>query len=88
MINGSIPIYYGPNLEEMGIPSSKLVLNLNSPLAQVEKKILSISKLEVQEYLESIKSFLRSDVFLYDWLDQGVYAKITRKIKSHYEGSA
>jgi hypothetical protein len=88
MINGSIPIYFGPNLDEIGIPSIKLVLNLNSSLVQVEKKILSITKLEVLQYLESIKSFLRSDVFLNDWLDQGVYAKISDKIRSHYEGNA
>ena len=83
MMNGSIPIYYGPDLEILGIQGNKLVLNGNNPNVVVEEKILAVTKPEVQDYLQSIKKFLKSEVFLNNWLDQKVYSMIATRIETH-----
>ena len=81
LINGSIPIYYGPQLNNMGIPGYKISLDGNKPTKYLEENISNISNDEIANYLEEIKKFLKSESFLENWTEENVYKKIIEKIQ-------
>ena len=81
LINGSIPIYYGPQLIDMGIPGDKISLDGTKSTKYLEEKIYNISNNEVANYLKEIKKFLRSQSFLEYWTEENVYKKIIEKIQ-------
>ena len=81
LINGSIPIYYGPQLKDMGIPGHKISLDGAKPTKYLEEKISNISNDEITSYLKEIKKFLKSQSFLEYWTEENVYKKIIQKIQ-------
>ena len=83
LINGSIPIYYGPKLETMGIPGHKISLDGDNRIKCIEEKIANISDKEVTSILIEIKRFLISRSFLDYWTEESVYQKIIEKRKPH-----
>jgi len=85
MINGSIPIYFGPNLEEFGLPGHSIAItNLRSP-SEIMNKIMDLSSGDIQQYLYSINKFLKSESFICNFLDKVVYRKIAIKIIEYFE---
>jgi hypothetical protein len=85
MINGSIPVYFGPNLEEFGFPGRNIAItNLSSP-SEIMRKINSLSNEDIQQYLNFIKKFLKSESFTDNYIDEVVYGKIAYKIMEFYE---
>jgi hypothetical protein len=87
LINGSIPIYFGPQLEDMGIPGCKISLDGTKPTKYLEEKISNISNDEIIIYLNEIKKFLKSQSFLEHWTEENVYNKIKQKIQKHYQNN-
>lgn len=85
LINGSIPIYYGPELNDMGIPGYKISLIGANQTKFIEDKVAKISDQEVSDYLNEIKSFLKSSSFLDYWTEESVYKKIIEKIQKFYQ---
>jgi hypothetical protein len=81
LINGSIPIYYGPPLKDMGIPGEKISLQGSKRTKYLEEKISSLSDYEITNYLIEIKKFLESESFLEHWTEENVYKKIIKKIQ-------
>ena len=81
LISGSIPIYFGPNLEDFGIPGKKITFKPKGSVQKLEEKINNISNKEVNDYLKEIKKFLKSESFIDHWTEEIVYKKIIRKIK-------
>ncbi len=85
MINGSIPVYFGPNLEEFGFPGGEITIsNLSSP-AEIMHIIRRLSNEDIQQYLHSIKKFLKSKSFIDNHIDEVVYRKIVFRIFEFYE---
>lgn len=85
MINGSIPIYFGPNLEEFGFPGRSIAItNLSSP-SEITNKIEGLSDEDIQQYLNSIKEFFKSGSFTNNFIDRVVYRKVANKIFEFYE---
>ena len=86
LINGSIPIYYGPKLETMGIPGHKISL-AGDNTKYIEEKVANISDQEVTLILIEIKRFLTSQSFLDYWTEESVYQKIIEKIQKFYQNN-
>jgi hypothetical protein len=80
MINGSIPLYYGPKLEEYGIPGKDIAITCEGSAKILEDKIKLLSLNEVKNYLSSIQKYLVSKDFKNEWLENVVYQKISKKI--------
>jgi hypothetical protein len=85
LINGSIPIYIGPELEEKGIPGKDIAIAYEGSPKMLEYKIRNLSNNEVKKYLDSIKKFLNSKDFIDNWIDHIVYRKIADKIQEFYK---
>lgn len=85
MINGSIPIYFGPNLEQFNIPTKDLILVENSSVNDVENRISEVTDHEIELYLANIRKFLNSSQFLTNWTEEGVYNKIVDKVLMQYQ---
>ena len=81
LMNGSIPLYYGPNLENMGVPGNQIALEFNGTSEGLEKQISGITEKEVSMHLKSSKEYLESASFLSKWTEQNVYRKIIKKIQ-------
>jgi hypothetical protein len=76
---GVIPIYCGADLTKVGIPNSTYI-KLNWDLSNLEEIIDSLYTLDVQNYLNSIFNFIRSDQFWLVWTEKAAYSKIVEKI--------
>ena len=87
LINGSIPVYFGPQLNDMGIPGYKLSLVCTGSIKCLEEKISNISNDEVACYLEEMKKFLKSQSFLGYWTEENVFNKIIQKIQKFNQSS-
>jgi hypothetical protein len=81
LINGSIPIYYGPQLKDVGIPGHLISLDGTKPTKYLEEKIANMPNDEIANYLKEIKKFLKSQFFLEYWTEENVYKKIIEKIQ-------
>ena len=79
---GVIPIYCGADLAKVGIPNSTFI-KLNWDLSNLEEIIDSLDTLDVQNYLDSIFNFIRSDQFWLLWTEKAVYSKIVDKIDQY-----
>ena len=84
LINGSIPIYYGPELEKKGIPGKAISITCDGSAEILVNKIKNLTNHEVKNYLDSIKKFLKSKNFTDNWSDDVVYRKIAEKIHLFY----
>ncbi len=80
LISGSIPIYFGPNLEDFGIPGKKITFRYEGTVQKLEEEISNISNEEITNYLKEIKIFLKSEAFIEHWNQKIVYKKIIEKI--------
>lgn len=85
LINGSIPIYIGPELAKMGIPGKDIAITYEGSPKMLESKIRNLSDNEVKNYLDSIKRFLNSKDFTDNWINHVVYRKIAAKIQEFYK---
>ena len=61
LINGSIPLYYGPNLQNMGVPGNQIALEFDGTSEGLEKQISEITEKEISIYLRSIKEYLENN---------------------------
>jgi hypothetical protein len=86
-MNGSIPIYYGPKLENFGIPGSKISLSPEFSADKLEKRIKLLSQTEIENYLNEMRNFIISKNFYEIWDAENVYLKIVSKIISYAENS-
>lgn len=79
LINGSIPIYIGPDLQNSGIPPQVAIQGAKNANSIIE--ILdTISVVEISQQLESISHFLQSSAFLDVWSARQVYKRIASEI--------
>jgi hypothetical protein len=79
LINGSIPVYIGPDLESFGIPRG-VAIEVRTSISKIESLIDGISDEEIALYLESMRAFVLSDFFRLNWHSEEVYKKIARLV--------
>ena len=79
LINGCIPIYIGPRLEDVGLPAELAIEGMRSA-EDIEGVLQDIGKEKIQSMLLSINSFLRSSLFLDLWTEESVWTRISDEI--------
>lgn len=85
MINGSIPIYFGPNLEQFNIPAKDLVLLENCSVNDIENRISKVKENEIERYLNNIRNYLNSSQFQNNWTEEIIYNKIVDHVLTQYQ---
>lgn len=81
LINGSIPIYIGPNLASVGLPQGLAIEGLMTASSVIEA-IGKISKEEISDRLDAIYEYIHSTNFLNVWNSDCVYERIAREIQN------
>jgi hypothetical protein len=82
---GSIPIYLGPRLEDVGLPSG-IAFQLDRYSINAITNILKMEDERILSYLGSGQSFLQSDQYRNFWTENSVYTKIADKIFDFTQG--
>lgn len=85
MINGSIPIYVGPSLEKVGLPTEIAIHSSGDP-----KEVIEIAETldsgGAETILTAMREFLSSPSFFDLWTEQSVYKKLSYQIAEHFRG--
>jgi hypothetical protein len=80
IINGSIPIYIGPELASFGIPK-ELAIEFNYKLSSVYEVILKTTDQQAMHILSSGRNFLLDTNFKNRWSSDAVFGEISSLIK-------
>jgi hypothetical protein len=84
LINGSIPIYVGPNLEDFGVPKN-IALQLPGNSKAIESVVEKLEERDVRLLLSSIQDFVSSDYFRMSWRSDFVYKSVSDKVKNYID---
>ncbi len=79
MINGCIPVYFGPNLSDVNLPT-EIAINYDGPINSLCNYLQEMSEEEIRYRLRAISIFLHSSSFKELWLEDSVYTKIADEI--------
>jgi hypothetical protein len=83
LIGGSIPIYFGGDLQVFGVPSHSVVTGLSS-VNEILALIESLSDEEVEERLMQTTRWLNSQEFLQTWFGDNVFDNLANKIAAYF----
>lgn len=86
MINGCIPLYFGPKISNELVPLSTYIKLPDQP-QQMLDILESIKPKEIVNLLISIEDYLKSSLFTTIWGKDMVYANIGKKISAHFGGN-
>lgn len=78
MINGSIPIYFGPDLASVGLPSS-FAIKIDPEIDSLQEALINANPEKIKTILSEMKIFLVSERFQNSWNLQTVYSKIAHE---------
>jgi hypothetical protein len=81
MINGCIPVYFGPKLAKVGMPAD-IAIYYGGSANEILKFLADICEDEIKSKLDSISQFLNSENFKNSWFESNVYQKIAGEIVS------
>jgi len=81
LINGCIPVYFGPKLDRVGI-SKELVISYQGSPSNLIQTLANLSKSEIQSKLNATAKFLSSDSFKNTWFESNVYENIAKAMMS------
>jgi hypothetical protein len=79
LINGSIPIYIGPNNQRILLPDN-LYFSSSGSIVEIRKLIESINSEQVNDMLKFMKVYIQSEAFNQTWGFENVYLKISNAI--------
>ena len=79
-MGGSIPIYFGPDLNLFGLSERLAIIEKDSTRDPAEI-IRSLDSTKILELLENIRDFVTSDIFLGNWTAEGVYGQVLQELK-------
>ena len=83
IVNGSIPIYVGPNLEKVGLPTEIAIHSSGDPKEVIEI-VKALDSRSAETMLTAMREFLTSSLFLNFWTEQSVYENISRQIAEYF----
>jgi hypothetical protein len=84
ILSGSIPVYYGPDLSQFGLPVD-IAIEIKKIRAPIGEYLLSLTDEEIRMRLEVIQNFLTSSSFRDVWLAESVFLKAHNEIKSYFD---
>jgi len=79
VLNGSVPIYLGPELISLGLPP-KLAIPFNGQVESLLEILNNTPPKEIAEVLLQGAIFIESENFLTNWTEKGVYTQIANSI--------
>ena len=82
---GSVPIYVGPKLTDVGLPSN-IAFQIDRCSINTLTSILNMEDENVSTYLDAGQKFLKGNQYNDIWTEESVYAKIANKIVDQVEG--
>ena len=85
--SGNIPIYFGPDLAQYGIPDELYVRmkeDFNSSLLEIR----GFEDMEIQKRLSAIFSYISAPDFYEKWSDERVFASIAQEIHQYIRESS
>ena len=85
MINGSIPIYVGPNLGKVGLPAGMAIHSSGKP-EEIVQILESLDSNTIDSILKSMEAFFAGPIFWGTWTESAVYEKISRQIADYFLG--
>lgn len=80
ILSGSIPVYYGPDLSQFGLPAD-LAIEIKKIYAPIGDYLASFTDEEIGRRLGIIEEFLGSSHFYDTWLAESVFLKVYNLIK-------
>lgn len=84
ILSGSIPVYYGPDLSQFGLPTD-LAIEIKKIPVPIGEYLASFTDEEIARRLGVIEDFLGSSNFRDTWLAESVFLKAHNAIKSYIE---
>jgi hypothetical protein len=82
IINGSVPIYIGPDLARFGLPK-EVAIEYNSRLSSVEEIISTTTDQHATQIILSGRNFLLGSSFKDYWTSDAVFTEISSLIKNY-----
>jgi hypothetical protein len=83
--NAAIPIYIGPDMSEVGLPSD-ISIPVADSAGDILKIIQSMDSSSVGRYLSSMYAFLESELFWTNWEAGAVYRRLATEIVGYMNG--
>jgi hypothetical protein len=83
IINGSIPIYVGPENSQIELPEN-LYFWCNGTVDDIRKFVKNITPEKVDAMLKSMENYIQSQSFKDNWTSDKVYFKISNKIYTYW----
>ena len=85
LINGSIPVYFGPELPESLIPKDIHIALPNNP-NELIPYLLELGESNIRNYLININSYISSQNFIARWEKKIVYRQIATELAASFRG--
>ena len=86
ILNAAIPIYVGPRLESVGLPSG-IAIEISGEIEEVYKALGNESEAKVQARLDEMYKFISSRDFLDSWSSENVYKHLAESTILFFEAS-
>jgi len=83
MINGSIPIYVGPKLEDVGLPST-IAIRSSGKREEVLEIMRKFDSKSISPILDEIREFFEGSTFLETWTGASTYEKLSRQLSNYF----
>ena len=87
LINGSIPVYFGPELPISIIPNG-ILISLPSNPNELIPRLLKLDESEIQNYLVNICSYVSSQNFIARWDKRIVFRQIATELAARFGGAS
>jgi hypothetical protein len=82
IINGSIPIYIGPDINLVGLPKN-LVCKVEGTANEILEALKLFDKETTQRYLLNMSKFIQGQDFLNDWGSAAVYTRMASRVSDY-----
>ncbi len=79
LINGVLPIYFGPDLAQYGLPVD-LAFVTNGGAEEIRRIVLTTDEEEIEKKLSAIRLFIQSKHFWDNWPASKVYSGVAKEI--------
>lgn len=85
MINGSIPLYVGPKLEEVGLPNA-IAIRSSGKREEILEIMRRFDSKSISPILDEMKRFFGESTFLETWTGTSTYKKLSRQLTDYFLG--
>jgi hypothetical protein len=86
LLNGSVPLYVGPDLASVGLPPD-IAIEINGMAEEVYAALVDQSEIKIQGQLDAMLNFLASKDFLDSWSSEIVFKELAQKSIRYFEAS-